>query len=333
MKYVISEIQFKKLLEQSKEPSMTLIEKLFKLLNEEKKKHKTRAALIEVIKNFSKYVDIPEEYSLYLLELYLLNYNKDGDYSNLTKGNFIDPRTMKGKTTPNTKANLYTIAKMPFKGSNLEGYWDKDWNGKPYYKVASYRWYPIYIYKDNKWYEVTKRYSSSTSKQMSNANPVDWSDYLESTVYTLTQDEMKMLEQGKSHDEIMKSKLEKLKSFEPELSKRKKTAKTYRWSFDGDTDTSTNIKFKVKSVDIEGDKAIVTVDVYDVIKRENDREVPTPQNYLKGEIPNITPEKVENRIKMKLRDELKDYIGSRFRYTDEIPPETKIDFRFNHIKK
>ena len=221
MKYVISEIQFKKLLEQSKEPSMTLIEKLFKLLNEEKKKHKTRAALIEVIKNFSKYVDIPEEYSLYLLELYLLNYNKDGDYSNLTKGNFIDPRTMKGKTTPNTKANLYTIAKMPFKGSNLEGYWDKDWNGNPYYKVVSYRWYPIYIYKDNKWYEVTKRYSSSTSKQMSNANPVEWSDYLISTVYTLTQDEMKMLEQGKSHDEIMKSKLEKLKSFEPELSKRK----------------------------------------------------------------------------------------------------------------
>ena len=215
MKYVISEIQFKKLLEQSKEPSMTLIEKLFKLLNEEKKKHKTRAALIEVIKNFSKYVDIPEEYSLYLLELYLLNYNKDGDYSNLSKGNFIDPRTMKGKTTPNTRANLYTIAQMPFKGSNLEGYWAKDWNGKPYYKVASYRWYPIYIYKDNKWYEVTKRYSSSTSKQMSNANPVEWSDYLISTVYTLTQDEMKMLEQGKSHDEIMKSKLEKLKSFEP----------------------------------------------------------------------------------------------------------------------
>jgi hypothetical protein len=332
MKYVISEIQFKKLLEQSKEPSMTLIEKLFKLLNEEKKKHKTRAALIEVIKNFSKYVDIPEEYSLYLLELYLLNYNKDGDYSNLTKGNFIDPRTMKGKTTPNTKANLYTIAKMPFKGSNLEGYWDKDWNGKPYYKVVSYRWYPIYIYKDNKWYEVTKRYSSSTSKQMSNANPVEWSDYLISTVYTLTQDEMKMLEQGKSHDEIMKSKLEKLKSFEPELSKRKKTAKTYSWMGDQEV-TNTNIKFKVKSVDIEDDKAIVTVDVYDVIKREGNKSVPTTQNYLRGEIPNITPEKVENRIKIKLRDELKDYIGSRFRYTDETPPETKIDFKFNHIKK
>ena len=106
-----------------------------------------------------------------------------------------------------------------------------------------------------------------------------------------------------------------------------------RWTFDGDTYTNTNIKFKVKSVDIEGDKAIVNVDVYDVIKRENDREVPTPQNYLRGEIPNITPEKVENRIKIKLRDELKDYIGSRFKYTDETPPETKIDFRFNHIKK
>jgi len=333
MKYVISEIQFKKLLEESKEPSIPLVVKLFKLLNEEKKKHKTRSALIEVIKKFSQYINIPEDYSLYLLELYLLNYNKDGDYSGLTKGNFVDPRTLKGKSTPNTKANLYTVAQMPFKGSNLEGYWDKDLNGKPYYKVVSYRWYPIYIYKDNKWYEVSKRYSSSTSKQMSNANPVEWSDDLNENVYILTQDEMKMLEQGKSHEEIMKSKLEKLKSFEPELSKRKKTAKTYRWSFDGDTDASTNIKFKVKSVDIEGDKAIVNVDVYDVIKREGNKSVPTAQNYLKGEIPNITPEKVESSIKNKLRGELKDYIGSRFRYTDETPPETKIDFKFNHIKK
>ena len=41
------------------EPDSKIIIKLFKLLNEEKKKHKTRAALIEVIKNFSKYVDIP----------------------------------------------------------------------------------------------------------------------------------------------------------------------------------------------------------------------------------------------------------------------------------
>ena len=333
MEYIITENQLKTILEQSKEPSMPIIVKLFKLLNEEKKTHKTRAAILEVIKNFSKYINIPEEYSLYLLELYLLNYRKDGDYSGLTKENFVDPRKMKGKTTSNPKAKLYTIAQLPFKASNLEAYWTTDYKGKPYYKVVSYGWYPIYIFKDDRWYEVRGTYSSSTSKQISNANPVKWDDYLDSEVYTFTPDEMKMLEQGKSHEEIIKYKLGKLKSLEPVLSKRMKTTKTYSYQGDVDVLPSTNIKYKVKSVDLEDDKAIVTIDVYDVINRENDKEVPTSQNYLKGEIPNLTPKKVEDKITIKMRDELRDYTGTRTRYTDEIPPGTKVEFKFNHLKK
>jgi hypothetical protein len=86
-------------------------------------------------------------------------------------------------------------------------------------------------------------------------------------------------------------------------------------------------------VDLEDDKAIVTIDIYDVINRENDKEVPTPQNYFKGEIPNLTPKKVEDKITIKMRDELRDYTGTRTRYTDEIPPGTKIEFKFNHLKK
>jgi hypothetical protein len=259
-----------------------------------------------------------------------LNYRKDGDYSNLTKDNFVDPRKMKGKVAPNTKASQYTIAQLPFKGSNLEGYWSEDRDGKPYYKVVSYGWYPIYIYKDDKWYESIKSYSSSTSKQMSNANPVSWNDFLDNVVYALTQDEMKMLEQGKSHEEIMQAKLKKLKSAETELSKRKKTSKT--WSYDQQI-PKVNIKFKVKSIDIEDDKAIVTVDIYDVLKREDGKEVPTTQNYLKGEIPNITPKFIEDNIKSKLRDELKDYIGTRSRYTGENSTKTQVEFKFNHLKK
>jgi hypothetical protein len=330
MEYIISESQLKKILEQSNEPSMAIITRLFKMLNNEKKKHKTRDALIEVIKGYAPYLNIPEKYSFYLLELYLLNYRKDGDYSNLTKDNFVDPRKMKGKVAPNTKASQYTIAQLPFKGSNLEGYWSEDRDGKPYYKVVSYGWYPIYIYKDDKWYESIKSYSSSTSKQMSNANPVSWNDFLDNVVYTLTQDEMKMLEQGKSHEEIMRAKLKKLKSAETELSKRKKTSKT--WSYDQQI-PKVNIKFKVKSIDIEDDKAIVTVDIYDVLKREDGKEVPTTQNYLKGEIPNITPKFIEDNIKSKLRDELKDYIGTRSRYTGENSTKTQVEFKFNHLKK
>jgi len=332
MEYIITENQLKTILEQSKEPSMPVIVKLFKMLNEEKKKNKTRASLIEVIKNYAPYMNIPPEYALYLLELYLLNYRKDGDYSNLTKKNFVDPRKMKGKTTSNPKAKLYTVAQMPFKGSNLIGRWSKDYKGNPYYEVVSYDWYPVYIFKDNKWYEVTGRYSSSTSRQMSNSNPVDWSDELEEPVYLLTQEEMDMLKRGMSHEQVMKHKVEALKKFEPELTKRKKTAKSYRWYGEAEAPNA-NIKFKIKSVEEEGDKAIVTVDILDVVYRGDRGEEPTTQNYLKGEMEGMTKEIAEERVKVKIMGLLRDYMASRFRYNGEDPPVQNIFFKFNHLKK
>ena len=328
----ITDFKNRIMMEQSNNPSMPIIVKLFKILNEEKKNCKTRSEILNKIKLFSKYMGIPEGYELYLLELYMLNYNKDGDYSNLTKDNFIDPRKQKGRTISNTSSNLYTIAQLPFKGSNLEGYWDKDPEGVPYYKVVSYGWYPIYIFKDDKWYEVIDNYSSSTAKQKNNSNPIKWSDNLDSKVYTLTKDEMMMLVRGYSHEELMNNKLKKIKEVEPDLTKRKKLTKTYNYIWDNNL-PDTNIKFKVNSIDIEQDKAIVTIDVYDVLNRVGGKEIKTPQNYLKGEIPNLTPSNVENAIKIKMKGELKDYIGKRVRYTSEDIPESKIDFKFNHIKK
>ena len=335
MNYIISKNQLKTILNEAKEPPMTVIVKLFKILDEEKKKKKKRAEILEVIKNLAPYTNIPENYALYILEVYLLNYRKDGDYSGLTKENFVDPRKQSGKTTPNTKAKLYTIAQMPFKGSNLIGRWSKDFNGKPFYEVVSYDWYPVYIFKDDKWYEVTRRYSSSTSRQMENANPAQWSNELEDVVYLLTEKEMDMLRRGVSHEEVMKHKVESLKKFEPELTKRKKTAKSHRW-FGGDDEVQfadANIKFKIKSVDIDGDKATVTVDILDVIRRDDGKEVQTPQNYLKGEMQGMNKERAEERVKVKIMDILRDYMAARFRYNGEDPPVQNIFFKFNHLKK
>ena len=139
-----------KYLNEGKEPSMSVLQKLFKVLDEEKKKKKKRAEILEVIRNLAPYMNIPPDYAVYILELYLLNYRKDGDYSGLTKGNFVDPRKQPGKTTPNTRANLYTVAQVPFKGSNLIGQWRKDYKGNPFYEVVSYDWYPVYIFKNDK---------------------------------------------------------------------------------------------------------------------------------------------------------------------------------------
>jgi len=325
-------ILVQKYLNEGKEPSMTVLQKLFKVLDEEKKKKKKRAEILEVIKNLAPYMNIPPDYAVYILELYLLNYRKDGDYSGLTKGNFVDPRKEPGKTTPNTKAKLYTIALMPFKGSNLIGQWSKDYKGNPYYEVVSYDWYPVYIFKDDKWYEVTGRYSSSTSRQMQNANPVHWSTELEEPVYLLTKEEMDMLKKGYSHEEVMKHKLDSLKQFEPELTKRKKTAKSYRWYGDDDA-ANANVKFKIKSVEHEGDKAIVTVDIHDVVYRGLSGEEPTPQNYLKGEMKGMTKEFAEEKAKIKIMGILRDYMATRFRYNGEDPPVQNIFFKFNHLKK
>jgi hypothetical protein len=94
-----------------------------------------------------------------------------------------------------------------------------------------------------------------------------------------------------------------------------------------------NIKYKIKSVDVEGDKAIVTVDIYDVVYRGDSGEEPTTQNYLKGEMKGMTQKRAEDRVKEKLRGLLKDYMKTRFRYKSEDPPNTNIEFKFNHLKK
>ena len=93
------------------------------------------------------------------------------------------------------------------------------------------------------------------------------------------------------------------------------------------------IKFQVKNIEVEDDKAIVDIDVYDVVNREGGRQVDTPQNYLKGEIPNLNQTNVEFAIKIKMRRELIDYIGKRFRWNSDELKGSKIEFKFNHLKQ
>lgn len=305
----------------------SIVVKLFKVLNEEKKKVKTRKELLGVIKGFAPYFNIPEGYELYLLELYLLNYRKDGDYSGLTKENFVDPRNMKGKWTPNSKSNSYTKAQLPFQASNLRGFWTSR-GGKKYYVVESWGWYPVFIYRDGIWYEISDRYSSSTGRQMANSQPYKYNDTLNSKVYLLTRDEMKMVENGVPHEEIMKAKRQKLKGKESEL--KSKRMSTFRnWGGWGVDNRNFNVKYKVNSIEEEGDKLILNVDIFDVVKREDGRGVPTQLNYLRGELPNVNVEEVENGLKRHLRNNFREYLGPRF---DKMEDQN-IEFRFNHLKK
>lgn len=336
MKYILTESQYNLLtednrsylaLEQFEMGVNKIVVKLFTLLNHEKRDVKTRKELLDVIKKYSPYFNIPKGFELYILELYAANYRKDGDYSKLTKDNFVDPRDLKGKVTPNTKSNMYTKAQLPFRGSNLEGYW-KTRNGKKYYVVESWGWYPVYIFRDGIWYENINRYSNSTAKQMKNSQPYEYNDELDSKVYLLTRDQMDMIVSGYSHEEVMKDKREKLKKIEPELKSKRPSMERIHSGWNN-VRPSINIKYKVNSVEDEGDKSIVTVDIFDVLKREDGKSVPTPENYLKGELQGVDKESVENMLTSRLNRDFANYIGPKF---DKMG-DKNIKFKFNHLKK
>jgi hypothetical protein len=307
------------------EPNKVIV-KLFKFLNTQKSNYNNKIDLQSAIKNYLPYFGIEADFAPYILELYLLNYRQDGDYSSLTKDNFIDPRKMKGKRTPNYNAKAYTKAQLPFEGSNLRGYWRTTIDGK-IYVVESYGWYPVYIFKDGKWYEASDRYSSSTGKQMYASQPYRWNDTLDTQVYLLSRQEMEMIERGATHDKVMELKRKAFRELAPSLiSQKVSTAKSSSYG----VEPKISIKFKISSVEDIDDKNVVNVDIEDVLKMVNGKQVPTPENYLKGEIPNVTPEKVEKEIEKKLRGNLRDYLGPKF---SDKPEEENIVFRFNHLKK
>jgi hypothetical protein len=301
-----------------------IIVKLFRLFNQYKKSSKTKKELLNTIMEFLPMFGISKVYATYMLELYLLNYREDGDYSGLNKNNFIDPRNKSGKKTANYQAGDYTKAQLPFEGSNLRGYWTKDRNGVKYYVVKSYGWYPVYIYKEGKWYENFDRYSNSTSKQMLRSQPYTYNNDIDTKVYLMSKNEMNMLESGDSHEYVMKKKKESFRDVNP--SPRISTRKVETWI--GQV-PNLNIKFKVSSVDETEDKNIVNVDIIDVIKTQQGKQIPTPENYLKGEIPNVTPELVEKEVERKLRQNFRQYLGPILGNQDE----ELVTFRFNHLKK
>ena len=283
------------------------------------------------------YIGIPTAAAKYYLEAYMLNYRKDGNYDSLTPETFIDPRFEKAKTTPNTESYKSTRSQMPFYGSNLQGFWEKDHKGVPQYVVLSYGWYPIFIFKNDRWYEVHDRYSSSTAKQISNSDPTRIKRYERNwgeDVWLLTKDEMKILRDGAlNHDQIIDLKKEKLLKSKEELQKKRASFVTTYGGWERNA-PSTKIKFKIKDVQQKGDKIQIFVDITDVVKTEYGKAIPTPENYTKGEITGITKEKVETDLKRRLIRDFMQYMGTRMKNWSEVDLSDKnIEFVFNHLRE
>lgn len=321
---------------------------LFKMINEKYKELGTKQKIINYIEDLLKYLGLERGASQFYYLLWKSNFRKTGDYSSIPPEEFIGPTSLPARTITNTKAHQFVRGKVPFRGSNLQGKWGKDRNGVDYYVVISYGWYPIYLFKYNRWYKITNSYSSSTGKQISNANPIGYDDDIKKEIFYVNKGEMEKLMAGSTHEDIIKEKPKKLvASKENMLSKIPKFAQD--WGY-GDNYTPMKVKFKITDVREENNKGVVDVTIYDAGKRETvpnswggeratRKMVPSQGGYLRGEIPNVDKQKVENIVKNKIIYNFKDYIGTWPAYDgitfdmETNPDKFTLKFNFIHEKE
>jgi hypothetical protein len=234
----------------------------------------------------------PKSDSKFYYEVYTANYRPDGDYENITPEDFKDYREFKQRKTPNNSSYEYSAAKIPFKGSNLEGKWGVNNKNQWYYVVISWGWYPIFLFINDNWYRVLDTYSSSTRKQMSHSNPVKFDSGLKSNVIGVTRDEISNLMNGRYDLSDMKSKrvVNFVKDMKSELI-NKKTLFSSGWGENG-----VRVSYVVTDVDNVNDKIKITVRVNKAGRMVGRKMVPDPDYQNNERMVND----IENAIKQNI---------------------------------
>ena len=251
----------KKLLRESVDNDEKLLSKeevrLFKLLNNKKHELGTKEEITDFIIMMLKLMGKPTHRASFYYEVYTQNYRPEGDYENLTQETFKDYRGFKQKRTPNNTAWEYSTATIPFKGSNIEGFWDENSKGEWYYVVQSWGWYPVFLFKNDQWYTVDDTYSSSTSKQMSQSRPRIYFDQLNSEVVSVSKTEIKDLMNGKGLEDVEQKRYGDFVSSKESLSKLPAKTKTFGWSWNDKIKAT----FKITNIETENDDVIFEITV------------------------------------------------------------------------
>ena len=319
---------------------------LFDSVNSKLKELKTKTNIIQYISDVCKYMGLDPKMAQYYYLLWKANYRKEGGYDKISPEEFVGSKDLPQRTIGNTQSGNFVKAKAPFKGSNLEGRWGTDKNGVDYYVVISYRWYPVYLFKQDKWYRTSNTYSSSTSRQMGNADPIGYDDNIERDFTWVTKPEMDALMYGTAtYNDIMKYKVKDIvKKKEDFINKKPKFAIQYGY---GDDYIPMKARFKVTDIREEGDKAVIDVTIDDAGLRERkptngqltNKMVPSNGGYLRGEVEGVTKEKVEKMVKNYILLNFKDYVGKFPNYTssggydiETTPEKHAIKFNFIHTK-
>ena len=265
---------------------------LFKSLNKHKHDLKTQEDMLGHIRDMMPILGKPKSDSKFYYEVYTANYRPKGDYEKLTPEEFKDFRQFKQRKTPNNTSYEYSSAKIPFKGSNIEGKWGLNNKNQWYYVVMSWGWYPVFLFINDQWYRVLDTYSPSTSKQMSQSNPVRYNSGLKANVVNVTKGEISDLMNGRYDLSDVKSKrvINFVKDMKSELV-NKKTLFSSGWG-----ENAVRVSYVVTDVDNVNDKIKITVRVNkagrmvgrkmvpDLDYQNNERMVNDIENAIKNNI-------------------------------------------------
>ena len=221
---------------------------LFKYIDKNKKETKTKPEFLKFLKSILPVLGMSPNETNFYYEVYTANFRPEGDYENLTKENFKDYRQFKQRKVTNNTAYEYASARMPFKGSNLEGQWEVNNNNDWYYVIKSYGWYPIFLFINNQWYRTLDTYSSSTRKQMNQVNPVKFDSNLNANVMSVTKGEMERLMDGRYNVERVNT--DRVSNF---VKIKDKVTNQSKLISGGWGDNAHRVNFMVKDVeDVEG---------------------------------------------------------------------------------
>lgn len=291
------------LFEELEQPALSRMEiKMFKYLNNKKNELGTKSKMMEFITSMMPLFSRPKSDALYYYELYTANYRPEGDYENITPSNIVNFTNFKQKKISNIDGYSYVAAKIPFKGSNVEGYWETNNKNKWIYIVTSYGWYPIFAFIDNVWYEVNDSYSSTTSKHMSKVRPNHYNSDLNTETVIVSQKDIKKLIDGK---EISDVESERISDFlqHPKLGDVKKL--TLKKINDWENNKSYNVKFLVN--DIKQNERNIEIDVNIIsVKDLGDKK-----SYKFNELDEMVKEKIIKGLKNTIISTAPDFLNSK----------------------
>jgi hypothetical protein len=275
--------------------------RLFKFVNKFKRELGTESKMYDFFANSLATFNLPKSDAKKYHLLYTLNYRPEGDYENVTQSNFKDPKKDKQRKTSNSDAGSYSQSKIPFKGSNLEGYWKMTRDNEWAYIIMSYGWYPIYVFKYDRWFEAERTYSSATGKQMRYSYPISYNSDLGQTTIKVSQDEMGRIINGYlKPEDLLTGRTDK---FIVDMKKKQRSGETT--TFRGGWNPRSRIKFKISSVRKAKNGYKIVVDVLDVDKFENNKLDRESGNFFDGGIVGLD--------KTKVKEYLNDYFSQETR--------------------